>query len=66
MQVLGRFLRAAATGLAVLVAGVLVATVLGGFAVVEPRAPAGSGFLLLEFIAIGVLLGVPMAIAAAC
>lgn len=66
MRVLGRFLLAAATGLVVLVTGVLSATVLGGFAVLERSAPPGNGFLMLEFIAIGVLICVPLAIAAAC
>lgn len=63
---LGRFLLAAATGLAVLASGVLSATVLAGFAVLGRSAPPGNRFLILEFIAIGVLLCVPLAIAAAC
>jgi len=66
MRILGRFLLAAATGLAVLMAGVLSAVVLGGFAVFERAAPPGDRLLILEFIAIGVLLGAPMAIAVAC
>jgi hypothetical protein len=66
MRVLGRFLLAATTGLAVLVTGVLSAMALGGFAALERTAPAGNRFLILEFIAIGVLICVPMAIAAAC
>jgi len=66
MRVLGRFLLAAATGLVVLVTGVLSAMVLGGFAVLERSAPLGNGFLMLEFIAIGVLICVPLAIGAAC
>jgi predicted small integral membrane protein len=66
MRILGRFLLAAATGLGVLVAGVLSAVVLAGFAVWERAAPPGNRFLILEFIAIGVLLGAPMAIAVAC
>jgi hypothetical protein len=65
MRILGRFLLAAATGLGVLVAGVLSAMVLGGLAVWERGAPAGNGFLILEFMAFGVLLCVPLAIAAA-
>jgi len=66
MKVLGRFLLAAATGLVVLVTGVLSAMVLGGFAVFERSAPPGNRFLIPEFIAIGVLIGVPLAIAAGC
>jgi hypothetical protein len=66
MRVLGRFLLATATGLVVLVTGVLSAMVLGGFAVLERSAPPGNRFLILEFIAIGVLICVPLAIAAAC
>jgi hypothetical protein len=66
MRVLGRFLLATATGLVVLMTGVLSAMVLGGFAVLERSAPPGNRFLMLEFIAIGVLICVPLAIAAAC
>jgi hypothetical protein len=66
MRVLGRFLLAAGTGLLVLATGVLGATVLGGFAVLERNARAGDTFLVLEFIAIGVLICIPLAIAAAC
>ena len=66
MRVLGRFLLAAATGFVVLVTGVLSAMVLGGFAILERSGPAGNRFLMLEFIAIGVLICVPLAIAAAC
>jgi hypothetical protein len=46
--------------------GVLSAMVLGGFAILERSAPPGNRFLMLEFIAIGVLICVPLAIAAAC
>jgi hypothetical protein len=66
MRVLGRFLLAAGAGILVLLLGVLGATVLGGFALLERTASPGGGFLLLEFVAIGVLICVPMAIAAAC
>lgn len=66
MRVLGRFILAAGTGLLVLATGVLGATVLGGFALLERNARAGDAFLVLEFIAIGVLICVPFAIAAAC
>jgi hypothetical protein len=66
MRVLGRFLLAATAGVLVLVVGVLCATVLGGFALLERTASPRGGFLLLEFVAIGVLICVPMAIAAAC
>jgi hypothetical protein len=50
----------------VLLSGVLAAMVLGGFALLERHGPAGGGFLMLEFLAIGVLICVPLAIAAAC
>ena len=66
MRVLGRFLLAAGAGMLVLLLGVLGATVLGGFALLERTASPGGGLLILEFVAIGVLLCVPMAIAAAC
>ena len=66
MRILGRFLMAAATGLGVLAAGVLAAMVLGGLAVFERTAPPANRFLIGEFIAIGVLLCAPLAIAAAC
>ncbi len=66
MRVLGRFALAAGVGISVLVVGVLGAMVLGGFAMLERNAPAGDGFLVLEFIAIGVLICVPLSIAAAC
>jgi hypothetical protein len=65
MRILGRFLLAAATALGVLVAGVLSAMVLGGFAAWGRGAPAPNRLLVLEFIAFGVLLCVPLAIAAA-
>jgi hypothetical protein len=39
--------------------------VLGGFAVFERGAPPGNRFLILEFVAFGVLLCVPLAMAAA-
>lgn len=66
MRVLSRFLLAACTGIMVLLLGVLGATVLGGFALLERAASSSGGFLILEFVAIGVLICVPMAIAAAC
>lgn len=66
MRVLGRFALAAGTGVLVLLVGVLAAMVLGGFALLERHGPAGGGFLMLEFIAIGVLICVPLSIAAAC
>ena len=50
----------------VLLFGVLAAMVLGGFALLERHGPAGNGFLVLEFVAIGVLVCVPLSIAAAC
>jgi len=46
--------------------GVLAALVLGGFALPERSAAVGDGFLVLEFMAIGVLICVPLAIVAAC
>jgi len=66
MRVLGRFALAAGVGVLVLLVGVLAAMVLGGFALLERHGPAGNGFLMLEFLAIGVLICVPLAIAAAC
>ena len=66
MRVLGRFILASAVGLLVLLIGVLSAMVLGGFAVLERNAPPGNGFLMLEFLAIGTLICVPLSIAAAC
>jgi hypothetical protein len=66
MRVLGRFVLASAAGLLILLIGVLAAMVLGGFAVLERSAPPGNGFLMLEFIAIGTLICVPISIAAAC
>ena len=66
MGVLGRFALAAGVGVSVLLLGVLAAMVLGGFALLERHGPAGGGFLMLEFLAIGVLICVPLAIAAAC
>ncbi len=66
IRVLARFVLAAGTGILILLVGVLAAMVLGGFAVLERSAPAGDGFLVLEFIAIGVLICVPLSIAAAC
>lgn len=65
MRVLARFLLAAGAGLFVLMVGVLGAIVLGGFAVLERNAATGDGFLILEFIVIGVLICVPLSIAAA-
>ena len=66
MRVLGRFILAGAVGLLVLLIGVGSAMVLGGFAVLERSAPPGNGFLILEFLAIGILICVPLSIAAAC
>ena len=66
MKALGRFLLAATVGVLVLLVGVIGATVLGGFAMLERAASSSQGFLVLEFIAIGVFVCVPMAIAAAC
>ncbi|HTT22981.1 MAG TPA: hypothetical protein VMG82_28880 [Candidatus Sulfotelmatobacter sp.] len=66
MRVLARFLIAAGAGLLVLLVGVLGATILGGFAVLERNAPPGNTFLVLEFIAIGVLICAPLAIVTAC
>jgi hypothetical protein len=66
MRVLGRFALAAGVGVLVLLVGVLAAMVLGGFALLERHGPAGDGFLALEFVAIGVLVCVPLAITAAC
>jgi len=66
MRVLGRFALAAGVGVLVLLVGVLAAMVLGGFALLERHGPAGDGFLVLEFVAIGVLICVPLSIAAAC
>lgn len=65
MRALGRFALAAAVGVLVLSFGVLAAMVLGGFALLERHGPAGGGFLMLEFVAIGVLVCVPLAITAA-
>jgi hypothetical protein len=65
MRVLGRFALAAAVGVLVLSFGVLAAMVLGGFALLERNGPVGGGFLMLEFVAIGVLVCVPLAITAA-
>jgi hypothetical protein len=66
MRVLGRFALAAGVGVLVLLVGVLAAMVLDGFALLERHGPAGDGFLMLEFLAIGVLICVPLAIAGAC
>ena len=66
MRGLGRFALAAGVGVSVLLLGVLAAMVLGGFALLERHGPAGGGFLMLEVLAIGVLICVPLAIAAAC
>ena len=66
MRVLGRFALAAGVGVSVLLVGVLASMVLGGFALLERHGPPGGGFLMLEFVAIGVLVCVPMSIAAAC
>lgn len=66
MRVLGRFVLAAGAGISVLLFGVLAAMVLGGFAALERTAANGHGFLMLEFVAIGVLICVPLSIAVAC
>jgi hypothetical protein len=66
MRALGRFALASGVGILVLLLGVLAAMVLGGFALLECHGPVESGFLVLEFVAIGVLVCVPLAIAAAC
>ncbi len=66
MRVLGRFLLATGVGILVLLFGVVSATVLGGFALLERTASPGGGFLVLEFVAIGVLICVPLSIATAC
>lgn len=57
-----------ATGVAILLLlfGVTAAMVLGGFALLERTASPGGGFLVLEFVAIGVLVCTPLSIAAAC
>lgn len=66
MRVLGRFLFAVSVGVLILLVGVTAAIVLGGFALLERAASPGQGFLVLEFIAIGVFVCMPIAIAAAC
>ena len=66
MRILGRFLLAAAAGVLVLLFGVLAAMVLGGFALLERTGPPGNGFLVVEFVAIGVLVCVPLSITVAC
>ena len=66
MRILGRFLLAAGAAVSVLMIGVLAAIVLGGFALLERSGPVSNGFLVLEFVAIGVLICTPMSIAAAC
>jgi hypothetical protein len=66
MRVLGRFALAAGIGVLVLLFGVFAAMVLGGFALLERHGPVGDGFLVLEFVAIGVFVCVPLSIAAAC
>lgn len=65
MRVLGRFVLASAAGLLILLVGVLAAMVLAGFAVLERSAPPGNSFLVLECIAIGTLICVPLSIATA-
>ncbi len=70
MRVLGRFLLAAVVGIFVLLIGVFVAFVLGALAAstgpTEGGGAPGDGFMVLQFIAIGVLICVPLSIAAAC
>jgi|KBSMisStaDraftv2_1062788.scaffolds.fasta_scaffold1353176_2 hypothetical protein len=66
MRVLGRFLLAAGVSILVLLFGVTAAMVLGGFALLERTASPATGFLVLEFVAIGVLVCTPISIAAAC
>ncbi len=46
--------------------GAIAAMVLSGFALLERAASIGNGFLVLEFVAIGVLICIPLSIAAAC
>ena len=65
MSILVRFLSAAAIGLGVLVALVLSAMLLGGFAALGRTAAPDTGFLILEFIRIGVFVCVPLTLAAA-
>ena len=66
MRVVGRFVLAAGVGILLLLFGVVAAMVLGGFALLERNGPPGDGFLVLEFVAIGVLVCVPLSIAASC
>jgi hypothetical protein len=66
MRVLGRFLLAAGVAILVLLFGVTASMVLGGFALLERTASPATGFLVLEFVAIGVLVCTPISIAAAC
>jgi len=66
MRVLGRFLLAAGIAILVLLFGVIAAMVLGGFALPERAASPAGGFLVLEYVAIGVLVCTPISIAAAC
>ncbi|MBZ5688650.1 MAG: hypothetical protein LAP86_26865 [Acidobacteriia bacterium] len=69
MRVLGRVAAAAGVGILVLVLGVFTAIVLVRVFLPDANADGGvapgDGFLVLEFIAIGVLVCVPLSIAAA-
>ena len=68
MRILSRFILAAVVGIFVLVLGVFTSFVLSALALPDVpdagRAP-GDGFLVLMFIAIAVMLCVPLSIAAA-
>ena len=70
MRVLGRFVAAAGVGICVLLLGVFAATILGVFALpggyTDGGGAPGDGFLVLEFVAIGVVISIPVSIAAAC
>jgi hypothetical protein len=59
-------LLAAGIAILVLLFGVTAAMVLGGFALLERTASPSGAFLVLEFVAIGVLVCTPLSIAAAC
>ncbi len=69
VKVLGRFLLASSVGVLVLLSGVFAAFALSLVFLPDPssavRAP-GDGFLILEFLAISVVVCVPLSIAAAC
>ena len=69
MRVLLRFVLASAVAVFVILAGVLGALILSALALPDApegaRRAAGDGFLVLEFLAIAVLVSVPVALAAA-